>query len=238
MTSEEELHTILASFAPAVIVLLRKSGFFRTGKLTKSFWKAFQASSISKNSKAWLQVWDLFSIPSLEEAQKTIASDLGISELEKINVANPWVKSFFRQRQKQFVALTTRTDIKRFRPLAENEAKKIFAEIAKNPGEHEKRFAKALEDSYLADGNQTRLKMIKRTEAQHATNGGGRLFAKSSDAKFKRRITAGDRRVRPAHSRDAGYGKIPIDEPYPSTGEMFAGEKSINCRCSDQYSFD
>lgn len=50
----------------------------------------------------------------------------------------------------------------------------------------------------------------------------------------KRRITAGDKRVRDEHRRIAAESRagIPFDAPY-SNGEVVSGELSFNCRCVD-----
>ena len=44
---------------------------------------------------------------------------------------------------------------------------------------------------------------------------------------------------RPSHQEDEDAGWIPIDEPYPGTGEMVVGESedSINCKCAEQFWF-
>jgi hypothetical protein len=56
-------------------------------------------------------------------------------------------------------------------------------------------------------------------------------------AEEKRRLTAGDDRVRDSHFEDSEVGWISINEEYPYSHEQFAGEIDINCRCTDEYRF-
>ena len=91
---------------------------------------------------------------------------------------------------------------------------------------------------------RARIERITRTETGRAYSEGYRETIKQAqDAGIiekaeKRRETAGDDRVRPKHIDDANAGWIGIDEPYPATGEMSAGDSSINCRCVDEYRLD
>ena len=229
-----DIHIILASFAPAAISLLEKAGFFRGRALTPAFWARFKALSLQKNTEVWQIVSDLYSRPGLEEGQAMVAGQLRI-EKTAITEATPWVKAYFKKREKEFIRLTTRTDMTRFRPLVDAEAKAIFDAVVKNPGLHEKVFAQKLKNSYIADGDQARLRNIKRTESHNAASGGGWGFAQASGAKTHTRHEVGDKRTRPSHRVMMGETK-PIDEPY-SNGEMYPGEKDINCRGWETFSF-
>lgn len=51
---------------------------------------------------------------------------------------------------------------------------------------------------------------------------------------MKERVTVGDSRVREEHALENG-AVVGIDEPYPITLEVVAGELSFNCRCVDRY---
>jgi SPP1 gp7 family putative phage head morphogenesis protein len=232
MPTQADLHKILASLAPTAIALLKKAGYFEGGTLGPAFWQAFMRISLAKNAEAWPIVADLFSWQGLEEGHATVAAQLEIDKTA-ITEATPWVKAYFKKREKEFIRLTTRTDMKRFRALTDSEATKVFAKVVDNPGVHEKVFARQLKDSYLCDGNQVRLKNIKRTESHNAASGGGYGFAKDSGATKKTWMTAGDKRVRPAHRIMQGE-TVAIEKPF-SNGRMYPDE--IGCRCWLEYGF-
>lgn len=75
---------------------------------------------------------------------------------------------------------------------------------------------------------------VARTETTHAAGFGQREAARQSRVvKRKQYITSRDDRVRDEHA--AMDGEIrDFDEPY-SSGEMYPGESSINCRCVESY---
>jgi uncharacterized protein with gpF-like domain len=87
----------------------------------------------------------------------------------------------------------------------------------------------------LVDNKEYRLKTIKRTETNRATGYGSWKFAGDNGAKTKTRREVGDKRTRPSHLAMMGE-TVQINKPY-SNGEMYPGEKDINCRGHNQYNF-
>ena len=248
MVTEKDLHKTLAAFGITAIALLRKHRFFQGNfSLPISFWKRFQAASKAKNTEAFSQAFSLYTAPEVLRGMAAIDEAAGIAVTEGIQAglpvseilsSRPELQSVFERREARFVQLTTNTDMKKFRALTTEESLKMHDLIGENRDVNEVEFAKQPGVLQLVDGNGYRARMTKRTESHGATEEESYYYALDNGATEKERITAGDDKVRDTHSEDADAGRIPIDEPYPASGEMWPGEKDINCRCRAAYYFD
>ena len=71
---------------------------------------------------------------------------------------------------------------------------------------------------------------VARTESSSAISHATQLTYKAKGVKLREWLVVGDSKTRPTHQTNADAGPLPIDVPFPGTGEMYPGE--INCRCS------
>lgn len=85
---------------------------------------------------------------------------------------------------------------------------------------------------HVFDVSKHRALVIARTETASAMSEGSYITYKENGVELKRVVTAGDERVRETHRTNAGAGAIPVDQPFPGTGEMYPGESEIMCRCA------
>lgn len=87
---------------------------------------------------------------------------------------------------------------------------------------------------FYTDRSPFKSMRIARTETSHAAGFGQREAAKQSGVvKTHTWITSRDDRVRDEHAAVDGE-TVAFDKPY-STGEMYPGEDSINCRCVESF---
>jgi hypothetical protein len=240
-SKEQHLHAILAGFSLTAVALLKRYSFFDKPleALPAVFWKQLRAASKTKNEAAFPLIFDLYSKPALDEAVPRIAGMLDLP-IETVLSETAWVDRYFESRRADFVQVMTQVDFKRVRNLTSEEALDLHGLIDENRYVGKQPFAKSLEHSYICDGNRARIERCKITESHYAANGGAYKLAGELDADEKCRLTAEDDRVREEHQADADEGWIPYDEPYPFSGEMFAGDDlpaSINCRCKDKFRY-
>jgi len=248
MPSEKELHAILAGFGTTAIALLRKNRFFQGEfSLPATFWKRLQVASKVKNTEAYQQVFSLYTAPEVLKGMADVEKAAGLSVTVGIRAGllpseildlRPELKSVFQRREAKFVEVTTRTDINKFRSLTTQESLDMHQLIGENMNVNERAFANLPGVQQIVDGNGARARLMKRTESHGATEEESYYYALDNGATEKERITAGDDKVRDTHQEDADAGRIPIDEPYPVSGEMWCGELDYNCRCRSAYYFD
>lgn len=236
---EKKLHKVFSGFGSSVVTLLKREGFFNKENPTvpAKFWPTLKKVAIKKNGKAFEIAFEEYSLPALEHGASKVSRMLGVVKPTNVNSGVAWVDAYYEERKTEFVRLTTNADLMRVRALTTSESLDLYKLIDENRYVNERAFSKKLKDSYICDGDQARLKRCKRTESHRASTGGAFGYAKEVGAEEKSRLTAGDDRVREEHQQDADEGWIPIDEPYPYSGEIFAGENSINCRCRDLFKF-
>lgn len=87
---------------------------------------------------------------------------------------------------------------------------------------------------FYTDRSAYKAMRVARTETSHAAGFGQREAAKQSGVvKTHTWVTSRDDRVRDEHAAVDGE-TVAFDKPY-STGEMYPGEASINCRCVESY---
>ena len=202
---------------------------------------AILLNALRKNNQAiWSHIWQSsvkqdFNLGMKAAAGSAIEAGSVLGEVEAIAAgldkaaivdklsASDLAAKYFDEHGMEFVKSLTDTDIERLKPI-----------LADNLNMHEDAFAEEYADSV---SSPDRLKVIKRTESHRARQEGQSEFARQAGAKWKMRLTAHDDRVREDHQSDEDAGWISFDEPYPDTGEMYPGETSINCRCSQEISF-
>lgn len=85
---------------------------------------------------------------------------------------------------------------------------------------------------------KVRRKLISRTEIQRGYNSGNMEGVQQAidggiikEARKRRHVIMDER----TQHADFDQEEAPINEPYPNSGEMYSGENSFNCRCTDEY---
>jgi hypothetical protein len=239
-TKEQKLHTILAGFGLTTIALLKRHRFFDKPleALSAEFWKRLRIASRAKNEVAFEQIFELYSKPALEDAAVKVSDMLNLAEpIETITSKTAWVDRYYEARRAKFVDVMTKTDFKNVRRLTSEEALTTFDLIDENRYVNERDFARMFKGSEICDGNLARIRKIDRFESHGAETGGSYNFATEVGAEEKHRLTAHDDRVREEHAMDEEVGWVPMDQEYPYSHEMYAGENDLGCRCSDMYRF-
>lgn len=235
----EDLHSVLASFAPIVVAELKRRGWFglddresieesaivaSIGLLT---WNRILRASKAKNLRCCPEVYRLYSLPGLREGAKAAAEMLSIEPptiIAEVASTETWVARYYEERGLSLVKTLSRTDAARLKPF-------IWKYRNYNERDLSRKFK---EEGYIFDAKGVRVETIDRTELGRASGYGSWAYAKEAGAQWKRRweVVPSDGRTRPAHI--ALFGQVrKIDEAY-SNGEMWAKERDINCRGHDE----
>ena len=236
MPSESEIHDLLARFGPRIIDVLDSVDFWAiegtydpaeidTKIKHQPEYKKYKQESEKKNSRIWDIVAKIIVPAALLAGMQKTATKYDLPKPTVQDYSDAFVKKYGGQ----FITGMSRAD-----------QKTLTRFIWKNSLQNERPLAKHILKNepllgYLVDNKEYRLRAIKRTESGRADSYGAFRWAGDSGLTEKHRMTAGDKRVRDKHREDASAGWIDIDERYPSSGELFAGENSINCRCDDEF---
>jgi len=232
-----DLGDTFASFADDALHILEQRGFFRGDPTAVQLrtWRELHAVSEVKNQKAFDQMFNRFSKPNLTKGSNRVADMLGTerrNQAEELQAA----KEYYDARKSEVITQLTGSDMNRLRSMLEPESLKARSGMLDEDGSiNFEAFKSLLEDSYICDGNDARAKRCDLNESHYAEGEGGRQMADDSGADEKKRQTMEDDRVRDEHKQDSEAGWIPIDDPYPFSGEMEAGDDSYGCRCKDLY---
>ncbi len=237
MSSESEIHALLARFGPAVVAFLTSINFWEIegpydaqevlSSIPASDKRAYLKESKEKNSAVWNIAKSLFVFDGLLSGARRCAKTYNLPAPNATTLGSkPYVEAYYKERGLEFIKSLTATD-----------TAKLKAFVWANASQNERPFAKMVLKEpnlrYITDMNEVRAKLIKRTETVIASNGGEFRFARDNGAKFKEWHAVNDRRTRPSHRALNGQIRA-IDEPFPH-GRMLPDEP--NCRCHLSYSF-
>ena len=238
MTLESNLHAELSDFSDEVVAVLEAGGFwdlpegaydpveFYAG-IPKKVKETYKKESAAKNSR----VWDLVKAVLIGQAITTGVQQFKKSYPAKKITASPkdYADKYIKEHGGEFIKGMSRTD-----------QNKLVGFIWSNAGQDERVLANMIQNQphlrQMLDQGRHRTETIVRTEKFRATEYGTFRSAQNNKFTTKTRISAGDKRVRPAH-RALNQITVGIDEPFPN-GEYYPGENSINCRCRVRYGFD
>ncbi|MCK9571462.1 phage head morphogenesis protein [Candidatus Pacearchaeota archaeon] len=235
---DRAIHELLRKFGPHILKLLASIEFFSidgtydAAEVEQQIrsapeWKRYQVASEEKNSRIWEIVGAAYILDAIVGGSAEVAKKYRLPVIPK-PTAQDYMNRYIKSHGGEFITNMSRTD-----------QRKLVNFIWYDAGRNERPFAKIIDQQphlrYVLDQGNHRTETIIRTEKFRATNYGSWRFAGDNGATKKRRWEVGDKRTRASHRAMIGQ-VVAIDKPY-SNGEMFPGEKDINCRGHDEYIF-
>jgi hypothetical protein len=229
MLPDRQIAIILKKFGPAITDYLKTVGFFDitgpykpTDLLNQKAMAAYLKASTAKNREVWaaLEKW-LF--PEMTDFGAAFIATYGLKPaLDVDGIA----RQYIAERGGDLIKRMTQTDKRKLTNY-------IYANSTKNERVLARQILKEPHINQLVSGH--RAATIIRTERNHAVGDAAYQMANKAGATTKNRHEVGDHRTRPSHRKIMGEEQ-PIDKPY-SNGEMYPGEKDINCRGYSEFGF-
>lgn len=248
---DSEIHAELAGFQEEVIAVLDAAGFFDLdgpydptefyALIPKRAKDAYVAASEKKNSRIWAILAAGLTGAALNSGVRQVRQDYPkqVAAYEKNAEEQP--KKYPAPRTVKEIADTYMKEHggELIKNMSRRDQKALVAHIWSNADKNERPLAKQIKNEphlkTILDTGNHRTATIIRTERHRAINYAATTHATECGAKTKTRSEKQDMRTRPSHRALRGEKK-PIDEPY-SNGEMYCGERDINCRGSQLFDF-
>jgi hypothetical protein len=235
MSPDEEILQLLRGWAPDVVRLLDRAGYFdlprdstKKAEIAKKIgltpgnkiYNEVLKASIEKNEAIEPIVLNEYSLREFREGARQVAGQLNIP-FSKYDW-NEGAQEHFDKHGLELVLRMSQTDLDSLRD-------RIQYDFNLNP----KDFAKKFADSYSC--SPARLERIKRTETHTESQAGGHNFAGLAECEFKQWMCHPRAKwPRPSH-RAVWYEVVAYDKPF-SNGLMWPSE--VNCRCYLLYFLD
>lgn len=235
MTPDDAILDLLRSWAPDVIDLLRRSGYFELpknsikrqeiakkigldpgGKLFKDVLKA----STEKNEAISQIVLNEYSLREFKNGAREAAKQLNLP-FTRFDW-NEGAQEHFDKHGLELVTQMSQTDLDSLRD-------RIQYDFNLNPNDFAKKFA----ESYSC--SPARLERIKRTETHTSAQAGGHSFAGEAECEFKQWMCHPRGKWPRATHRAVWYEVVEYGKPF-SNGLLYPSEP--NCRCYLLYFLD
>lgn len=230
MLPEHVIAEILKKFGPQILKFLNDVNFFEISgeyEPTDIFDRAAMAEYIKASKAKNAEVWEVLEKYLLPEMADKGAKFIQIYGLKKPVSVNDIATDYMKRRGSELIEKMTKTDKQKLTNF-------IWLNSSKNERPLARQILKEPHLGYIVSGH--RAATITRTERGRASRSGAQAIADKAGYTYRIRHEVGDHRTRPSHRAIMGE-EAAADEPY-SNGEMYPGEKDINCRGWEEFKFD